>query len=139
MKGKVLWFILSVVLGVVWSFLVVYFFGRIFGQGVYVLLLFVIVPLWFLVYDQLKKGEKIVRIVFLVVLVGSGSFLGSVRVGFVESMVLEDDSLIDVSNSLISLHVRNRGLSDIEILEVTVGEVSFNIEFRYYPLSLVIG
>ena len=141
MEREAFWFMLSFALGIIWSFIIVYFLSRVMAGGVYVLIFFVIIPFCFLFYDDLIKRKKTIQITFLVVLIGSGIFLGGVHVGLVESMSLAEDSLIDISNGVIAIHVRNTGLSDIKITEVTVGGITFNMShyIRYFSLNLAIG
>ena len=138
MREEAFWFMLSFALSITWSLLLMYFLIRVVGFLVYILIFFVILPLCLIFYDLMEKGKKTTRITFLVVLAGSGSFLGGLHMGLVESMSLADDSLLDISNCVVALHVRNTGLSDIEIAEVTVGDITFDTPY-YIPLVLAIG
>ncbi|MDH5481444.1 MAG: hypothetical protein OEY22_00995 [Candidatus Bathyarchaeota archaeon] len=69
---------------------------------------------------------------FLATLIASGAFLGGLNLGLFESMTILEDSIIDISNSVITLHIRNTGLSDIQITELTF----VNMEFTIRPSDL---
>lgn len=139
MKKEAFWLMLSFAIGIVWSFLMMHFLIGITGGLVYILILLVIIPSCLIFYDLMEKGGNITRIAFLVVLIASGSFFGGLRIGLFESISLAEASLIDISHSVVALHVRNTGLSPIRIAKVTVNDIDFNIGSTYVPLYLAMG
>jgi hypothetical protein len=139
MKKEAFWLMLSFAIGIVWSFLMMHFLIGITGGLVYILILLVIIPSCLIFYDLMEKGGKTTRMAFLVVLIALGSFFGGLRVGLLESISLAEDSLIDISHSVVALHIRNTGLSPIRIAKVTVSDIDFNADSTNFPLYLAIG
>ena len=139
MKKEAFWLMLSFAIGIVWSFLMMHFLIETTGHLVYILILFVTIPSCLIFYDLMKKGGKTTRIAFLAILIVSGTFFGGLRMGLIESMSLAEASLIDISHSVVALHIRNTGLSPVRIAKVTVNDIDFNIGSTNFPLYLAMG
>lgn len=76
-----------------------------------------------------ERTKKLYKVAFLCVTVFVSGFTFGIFAGLFESIVLLPDSMIDLSRSLVSLHIQNNGLTDLTINEVDVEDIKFVLEF----------
>lgn len=81
------------------------------------------------------KTKRAYKTVFLATLVVSTSFAFGLYTGLFESMILLDDSWIDISHSAVVFHLRNNGLTDWTVREVRISDITFTPKYPHSSLK----
>lgn len=142
------WFLLTGVLYVIWL-LLFFEYGPSPRNGLMtlwfreVVILFslpVAILLCYSVNNNMQIGKATHQAIFLGILIASGALLGGTYGKLYESMKLLADSKIDMSHCTMIFHIRNTGLTTVDIQKVSVGNITFTLRAsRYYHRSLPRG
>lgn len=76
--------------------------------------------------------KRAYKTIFLATLVASTGFTFGLYAGLFESMILLDDSWIDISHSAMICHLKNNGFIDWTVKAVNVNNITFTLEYPYY-------
>ena len=98
-------------------------------------IIIVIVSIAFLAAVPSPDTKRAYKTMFLATLVVSSGFTISVYAGLFNSMILLDDSWIDISHSAIIFHLKNNGFIDWAIKEVKVSNITFTLKYPRFSLK----
>lgn len=126
-RWKILWIALTIFLIVSLDLIISRFLLD--KLPVLAVILIVLVSVVSLTAAPSPRTKRAYKTIFLVILVTSAGFMISVYAGIFESMVLLDDSWLDVSHSAFIFHLKNNGLTDWRIKEVETDNIAFTFSY----------
>lgn len=74
-----------------------------------------------------KKGTKVILSIFSILIIIPAAFSASLNYGILDSLTLLNDSVIDLSSCTAMLHLRNNGLTEMQVLSVEIGKLLCNV------------
>lgn len=126
---KILWDVLTVVLIVSLCLTIAkYLLDKAPGLLFIGVILAVSFPIALRVSPRTKKRYKAM---FLTASVVAAGFTVGLYSGLWESVILLDDSYIDISRCAVVLHLKNNGLTEVIVNQIEVGNTSFTVSSPY--------
>ncbi len=127
---KVLWVVLTVVLVVCLDLIIAKFLMDKSSGVAIMAIVFLSLALLAIVPSPKTKGAY--KTVFLGGVIVSAAFTFGLYTGLSESMILLDDSWIDISHTAVVFHLKNSGLTDWTLRDVRINDITFTLT---YPQS----
>lgn len=78
-----------------------------------------------------EKGSRILLFAVSLLLIVPASFAAGFNYGAFDSVMLLEDSVIDLSSCTAWLHIKNNGLTDVQIAKIEIGDLICDVSIQY--------